>query len=177
MVDVADDDHVRLLRLLSLVFKVDGPGVGIRFVDEHQRLEWFEHNKSTVERIKAVLARGGSVEEAVDPEWGHFSAAFHQAGSYFKDALNYRSGDTRYAQDVQQLPMFVLEAIGQVTDRVRAMLGQMVLHSLRLREVADSQRLAQLWLDDVAATSWHLLLKHQDIGNKRRRLDERGGDL
>lgn len=176
MVDVAEDDHARLLRLLSLVFETGGKGVGIRFADQQQRLEWFDRGKATVERMDAALKRGAPIEEADDPEWGHFPADFHLAGSYFKDALKFRSGDNRYEQNSRELPMFVLEAVGQVTDTAHAMLGRIVLRALRLREVADSRRLAQLWLDDVTATSWSLLLKYSNTGINHRILNQPGGD-
>jgi hypothetical protein len=163
MADDMEDDQIKLLRLLSLVFKTSGPGVAIRFPTEQHQLDWHTRNKEAIEKIEAVMDRGGDLDEAEDPEWARFPAEIHLLGSYFKDALECRAGDKNSARDAQELPMFTIETMGQVTEKARAILGQVVRHSLHLREIADSQRLGELWIDEVVTTAWRLLVKRQSI--------------
>jgi hypothetical protein len=125
------DDNYRLLKLLSLVIWTYEKRTGLRF---------------QAEADKALLA-----EET--------AAALHNVFMWYAGAVRYHR-DGGDSLDARQLPDFALDAVTNLPNDVIDLLGGMVKHTLGLGR-ANAPVLGRLWLEDVTATAWRLVVANK----------------
>lgn len=126
------DDNYRLLKLLSLVVWTYEESGGLRFQDE--------------------------ADEALLTE--EMAAALHNVCSWYAGAVRYHR-DGSHPLDARQLPDFALDAVTNLPNGVIDLLGGMVKHTLGLGS-ANAPALGRLWLEDVTATAWRLVVANKD---------------
>ncbi|MCK9877865.1 hypothetical protein MXD59_19135 [Frankia sp. Ag45/Mut15] len=146
-------DHERLLRLISLVAVMDpgqrGRSARLRFADEAEEARW----------KASLLARlyGGP-----SPQVGRDGArlALTRLLSSYTGVLHHRDDSESHegdAADARYLPGYALEAVDLLAEDEQIVIGEMLKRSLSLSRI-DPQVIARLWVDDVRATSWRLLV-------------------
>jgi hypothetical protein len=145
------DDHLRLLRLISLIAWAEEHQGGLRFWDESQEHQW--RMMPTVQVNELVQG-----QEPTPHELDAAQDVLSRLCDWYVGAVAHHGDPDRYSTDARELPGFALEAIHQLPDSVLVVLGGMIRQSLGLGDKADEKRLAQLWADDVTATSWRLLV-------------------
>jgi hypothetical protein len=73
----------------------------------------------------------------------------------------YAGAVKNYATDVKELPVVTLGAVTNLPSDVINLLGGMVKDSLGLWERAHAPALGRLWLEDVTAAAWRLVLVNE----------------
>jgi hypothetical protein len=150
------DDHGRLLRLISLVAWTEdgtnGGRCGLSFADTDYERWWKAGTTACV--VGLERPEDPALPGLDDATW----MALWNMCTWYAGAIKHLRDPQTGATDARQLPEFVLEAVSRLPDDVLARLGAMICCSLGLSERADETQLA-IWVDEVAATSWRLLLE------------------
>jgi hypothetical protein len=126
------NDNYRLLKLLSLVAWTYENRCGLKYQSEVDKAHFGEDT----------------------------AAALNNVCGLYPDAVkHYRDGS--HVLDAQQLPEYTLEAVTTLSSDVIDVLGGMVKESLGVLGRADAAALGRLWLEDVTATAWRLVLANK----------------
>lgn len=128
----------------------------MRFVDPDQEQRWRGPLLSEMDarRRGEEVKRDQAVDAATD---------WHMLAGWWSGALDhYNATGNHNTQDADQLPEFTLETIDQLTEIMRLDLGVMIQRALGMQR-ADNRRLVAMWIDDVAMTSWRLLIDRRRL--------------